>query len=138
MITILKNKYRKSNKIHKCNFCGQDIVKGELYLDKTIKWQKKLYSFKSHVSCEYIATKLAEVCQTHVELSDDIFHEMCQDYCQKFVCPRCRFIDIYDECTLDNSYMDCMDKILDSLKRYKLVFDENSVSYKLVEGESND
>lgn len=54
---IISDDIRKANKIHKCDYCGLEIVKGEIYRNATII-NDEIYTWKSHLICEEICRKL--------------------------------------------------------------------------------
>ena len=132
MIQIIRESNHVAKKVHTCDFCGKFIEIGEQYCKKVLKFNGKIYTFKSHCKCEFIANELAKLCNIDQEISSDEFHDMCSDYCVRYVCPFCTFIDMYDECVLDNCYLDCMDKIVEKLKNYEIIFDNRSCCYKMV------
>lgn len=49
---------RKANKQHTCDWCGLPIIKGEIYNVSVNESEGELYTWKNHISCEQIATKL--------------------------------------------------------------------------------
>lgn len=56
---ILSTKYPKARKTHKCNYCGLDIEKGEVYQkDAMISGDSGFYQWKSHVKCHELARHL--------------------------------------------------------------------------------
>lgn len=72
-------------KSHKCNFCGEYILKGERYERYTLLWDD-LYEWKNHIDCGWIASKLnmfddaddegltAEEFQEHI--TEEYYHVM--------------------------------------------------------------
>lgn len=53
----LKNSKPIAIKSHRCNFCGEYILKGERYERYTMLWED-LYEWKNHIDCGWIASKL--------------------------------------------------------------------------------
>ena len=53
METISRNK-RKANKIHSCNWCGCNIIKGEIYSHSVNKDEGEIYVWKNHFRCSQI------------------------------------------------------------------------------------
>ena len=58
METISYQKEVKANKDHRCNFCGEKIRQGEIYVTSTHKNDGTVYDWKSHKHCDKIADRL--------------------------------------------------------------------------------
>jgi len=58
METISYQKKVKANKDHRCNFCGEKIRQGEIYVTSTHKNEGKIYDWKTHPHCDAIADRL--------------------------------------------------------------------------------
>lgn len=43
--------WRKAIKGHRCTYCGEDILKGELYQEQTGVWDGKAFRNKFHSEC---------------------------------------------------------------------------------------
>lgn len=84
METITSNKATKANKDHTCDFCFEPIPKGMEYLKSTHKVDGRIYDFKSHKDCEYIAQKMNMYDDYYDEgLTGDAFQDIINDeyYC---------------------------------------------------------
>lgn len=58
MQTLLYPKETKSIKEHKCNFCAEKIIYGEVYIKSTHKFDGIIYGWKTHKHCANLAEKL--------------------------------------------------------------------------------
>jgi ribosomal protein L24E len=67
MPEIIDSGIRKAIKEHLCDYCGGEIKKGEKYNYQNNKYDGRLYTWKSHVKCEKLAS--------HYNMFDD-----CGDY----------------------------------------------------------
>lgn len=56
--TISEQKQVTAVKEHRCNFCNEKIRKGEKYTTSTHKYDGEIYSWKTHNSCQKIASRL--------------------------------------------------------------------------------
>lgn len=124
MSEILQEKDRKARKEHRCSYCGETIKKGEIYEYAKLKEDGKLYEWKNHKKCGFVARELWKFADPDDGMTEDDFYDACVLFCRKFVCPSCPNIDTsYDEmdCIKDKSY--CIDKIYDVLQIYELYKD---------------
>jgi hypothetical protein len=58
MPDVLETVIRKAKKEHTCNYCGIEIMAGEMYEDQTNVYDGKLYHWKSHLTCNELVDKL--------------------------------------------------------------------------------
>jgi hypothetical protein len=72
---LLKNCQVKARKPHKCNWCNLEIQVKEIYENSVIKNEGCIYTWKNHIRCRKIASKLDMFsdCEDGVTSSD--FHE---------------------------------------------------------------
>jgi len=76
MVETLKYKTEtKAIKNHKCNFCGGEITKGDIYHKSTHKFDGEVYDWKTHTICSDIANKLNMYDDTDYGLTQEIFVE---------------------------------------------------------------
>lgn len=58
MLETISEKFVTARKPHKCNFCGCEIKKGQMYHSETIKYDDSIYTWKSHTECHRAAREL--------------------------------------------------------------------------------
>lgn len=58
METLQYSTDTKSIKEHRCSFCGEKIVIGEIYLKSTHKYDGEVYDWKAHKHCNKLAHTL--------------------------------------------------------------------------------
>lgn len=71
----ISTKKVKAKKDHKCNLCDGVIEKGSSYRYQFNKQDSDVYAFKSHLSCEEIASHLKMFDDCDYGLTDEIFQE---------------------------------------------------------------
>lgn len=82
MIEILSNKTLKANKVHRCNYCGLAIPKGETYENSTLKYDD-IYRWKNHIDCREIANKLHMFEYADEGVTGEFFYEsITEEYSQ--------------------------------------------------------
>lgn len=74
MPRIISIQQPKANKQHRCNYCLGIIEKGETY-EKTFLIQDDCYTWKSHLKCQEIASKLKMFDNEDYGVTDEIFIE---------------------------------------------------------------
>jgi hypothetical protein len=74
MKTIRTNK-RVAHKIHWCSYCYGVIKKGEVYESQTNTFEGELYTWKAHLSCQELASKLNMFDHCDEGVTADDFHE---------------------------------------------------------------
>lgn len=57
---IISEGYRKARKNHKCDWCGSNIFKGEIYRDSDISRDDEIYNWKSCDHCKNMVSKMWE------------------------------------------------------------------------------
>lgn len=76
MIETLKSQTEvKANKEHRCNFCGNKISIGELYIKSTHIGDGDLYDWKTHWYCNELANKLKMYEDADDGVTDEMFQE---------------------------------------------------------------
>ena len=115
VIEIIREEWRTARNIHKCDYCGGTIRPLERYRLCVNKFDGKLYEWKAHEKCEYIAQEIWDYADPDEGMDSDDFCEACSDVCRTFVCPDCGKWDT-DEC--DESY--CLDKLYDLFQTKEL------------------
>lgn len=75
MPTVIRQSKPIAIKSHRCNFCGEFILKGERYERSTLKWEE-LYEWKNHIDCSWIASELDMYdCADDEGLTEEEFRE---------------------------------------------------------------
>lgn len=123
MPEYIDEKIVKARKEHICDYCTEKILSGTKYSDFVGKEDGRLYHFKSHLRCKFIANQLYEYIDPWDGLGHDEFVEGCNNFTKEFLCKKCkRFSKRYNECKDDNSpYIDCLDKIGQTLLKYDFI-----------------
>ena len=81
---ILNSEYRKANKDHKCQFCSNAITNGSTYNYDTIKGDDGLYTWKSHIHCLDLVSKLDMMDYCDDGVTAQQFYDRIYDYyCDK-------------------------------------------------------
>jgi len=116
---ILAQRDRTAAKSHVCDYCGEEIQKGEVYDWTKLSYDRWLYEWKSHKKCAYIASALWEYADPDEGMTEDDFQEACAGFCHDFVCPSCpSFNWETGECEKDRGF--CTDKIYSLLQTHEL------------------
>lgn len=101
-----------------CNYCRDKIEKGQRYQRSFWKDGGIAYEWISHLECQFIVNELWDYYGPDYGVDSEDFGEMCHSFCQDFICPACAYWDkAYDECSEDNCYIECFDKIVETLKK---------------------
>ena len=81
-VTILSAQTQIAAKEHRCDYCNQIIYKGEKYGLQNNVCDRVLYTWKYHLSCEELASKLGLFNEAGDEgVTDDLFQEcVCDKY----------------------------------------------------------
>lgn len=119
MPEILQEQERTARKAHRCSYCGEEIKPGETYEWAKLISDGRIYEWKNHKRCGFIAAQLWEYADPDDGMTADDFTEACAEFCQRFICPDCQRRDTeYDEveCMDNESY--CTDKIEAFLKTH--------------------
>lgn len=122
MNELLSKKDRKSRKDHKCDLCGKIIHKGETYTWSKNVYDGTIYEWHEHKNCSEVCGAIWDYVDPDEGMSDQDFHDGCQEICQIFVCPDCpRHNKEYEECEDDESY--CINKMAEFFKTRRLYRD---------------
>lgn len=117
MPDILAERERKAEKPHTCSYCGEVIQKDELYDWAKLAFDGRLYEWKSHKKCSFIADELWSYIDPDEGMTAEDFSEGCTVFCRAFICPGCPTADQEaEECKEGKPY--CMDKIYDLLQTH--------------------
>lgn len=65
----------KAKKFHVCDFCGQRIELGEKYSNQFNRQSEGVYTWKSHIRCNEIASKLKMFDEADEGVTADDFYE---------------------------------------------------------------
>lgn len=65
----------KARNEHRCDFCGDKIIEGEIYCKSTHKNDGDIYDWKTHKNCAWIASKLRMYDDADEGVSGDDFQE---------------------------------------------------------------
>ncbi len=68
----------KANKEHKCNYCFNTIIKGEIYNKSSHTHEGSVYTWKSHKRCQELASDLGWFDECTDGLTEDAFREYVQ------------------------------------------------------------
>jgi len=74
----------KAIKEHRCNFCYQKILKGNIYV-KSVWKADDLYAWKTHKHCDEIATKLKMYEDSDEGVDSDAFNEHIKNEYQNII-----------------------------------------------------
>lgn len=58
MVTLMSSDTVKARKEHKCSYCGLKINKGDTYERSGLVFEGSAYTWKSHITCHRLASKL--------------------------------------------------------------------------------
>jgi len=118
-VEILVDTKRKARKPHTCSYCGEAILKGEMYDYSKLKsdYSDGLYEWKSHEKCSFIASELWSYIDPDEGMTEENFRDGCSDFCRAFICHDCPNADNEaEECKLDKYF--CVDKINEHLRTH--------------------
>lgn len=117
MPDVLAEREKKAAKPHTCLYCGEVIQKGELYDWAKLAFDGRLYEWKSHKKCSFIALELWEYIDPDEGMTAEDFSQGCENFCRAFICPGCPSADQEaEDCREDKIY--CTDKIYDLLQTH--------------------
>lgn len=132
MPEILKRRDRKAAKCHTCSYCGEVIQKGEVYDWAKLAFDGRLYEWKSHKKCSFIADELWSYIDPDNGMTEEDFDQGCTAFCHAFICPDCpSFEREAKDCGEERSY--CTDKIYNLLQTHDFGRDpENPWAWRCV------
>lgn len=93
-MTTLDSKQRVARKTHKCNFCGDSILKGQKYDWQKLVFDGVLYEWKSHLECSAIACELDMYSQCDDGVTEEDFREFIREEYQNIMSDQHR--DIFE------------------------------------------
>lgn len=125
---IIKACERTARKRHVCSYCGAWIEPGEKYEFATLKWEGEVYDWRTHKECDFVASELWSYIDPDEGMTEEDFHNGCQNFCQCFICPDCDRFDKDEEGCLDDSIY-CIHKIYEVLQKYMLVRSRDKYGY---------
>lgn len=115
----LDRRERKARKEHRCDWCCEKILKGEVYDWSKHIYDGYLYEWKTHKKCSYISSELWTYIDPDEGMTGEDFYEGCRNFCETFICPDCHHFDKNDYyCDKDERF--CVDKIYDFLQTHEL------------------
>jgi hypothetical protein len=85
METIQPTTKRKAIKPHKCNYCELPIHKGSLYEVGVFKFDDSVYTWKNHIACAEIASKLKMYDYCDEGLTEEDFQENISEEYQRIM-----------------------------------------------------
>lgn len=119
MIEQLAHKERKARQPHKCDYCCGAIEKGEIYDWSKYVLDGNIYEWRSHLKCEKIVSEIWDYADPDEGMTEDLFHDTCQQVCRAFVCPDCEeWNEEYEDCEKDETY--CIDAMYDFFQTHEL------------------
>lgn len=124
---LLKSKERTAVKDHICNYCGGIIHSGETYNWAKLSHERKIYEWKAHLKCDYIANCLWEYIDPVDGMTSEDFTEGLKAFCEEFTFPECTEA----EGARDRQFY--IDKAYDLLCTHKVVFDRENYRFTLEE-----
>lgn len=117
----LARKIRTARKPYTCDYCGQQIAKGEEY-----EWSKHIYDgiifvWRNHLACGCVASAIWDYCDPDDGMDEDQFQDGCCEVCRRFICPDCpNWNEEFLDCEMDESYcIDRMDEFFQGHELYK-------------------
>lgn len=123
MSETIRESYVHARKCYKCDYCGGLIKKGEKHHYAFLK-NGDVYDWRSHLECKFIAQELYEYIDPWDGMTCDDFIEGVDEFCQNFICPKCKAYDKEtEECADDERY--CLFKVAELLKEYELIYTGN-------------
>lgn len=133
----IKRETRKARKKHYCNFCGNDIQKGETYKHSTNKADCGIYTWKCHEKCSELACIIWDIVDPDEGMTHEDFCDKLREVAGTFICPECPYYDKdADDCDCSLE-MKCIDHIYEFFQKYDLVMTEPYV-WKCVEKKKGD
>jgi len=75
MVELLSKSKPRARKVHRCNYCNGEIMKGEVYIYSKLVNEGGLYTWKSHTQCQTIAEKLEMFDSAEDGLTEEMFCE---------------------------------------------------------------
>lgn len=116
--TILSDKERKARKSHSCDYCGCEIPVGKKYNCASLIYDNRLYDWKAHLDCQFIAQALwSWIDPDDYGLDSEHFQESVQEFCAAYVCPNCVHWD-GEDCKTGNNY--CLSKVCAILRTHSM------------------
>lgn len=80
MPEVLETKKCKAKKDHVCDYCGFKILTGEIYTNQTAVYEGTLFHWKSHISCDELASSLNMFDYADEGVTEDYFHECVEQF----------------------------------------------------------
>ena len=118
-VGIIRSKEMKARKVHVCDYCGENIEKGEVYIRDTCTFDADMYYWLSHKKCEAIAKFIWIFVDPDPGMDGESFQDGCAFVCHKFICPNCKDYDEGpDVCEKNQVY--CLEKIYEISQTHKL------------------
>lgn len=113
----IARRYRKAKKEHICELCGNTISVGEKYCYQFNKDGSDVWSFKSHLECDFLCNELWYYIDPWDGMTEDEFIDGVRDFCRHMICPKCpKWNTTCYECTDDNDF--CTEECVKVLKEY--------------------
>lgn len=117
MYEHIETKDVKARKSYKCDWCGEEIKKGELHEYQTFVYDDELCHWRAHLACSRIASAIWDYADPYDGMGSDTFDANCAEVCREFICPDCPEWDKeYSECNKDDSY--CLDRMDEFFKTH--------------------
>ena len=116
MLETLDTSTPIARKEHHCDYCDGIIHKGERYEHQTLKYDGRLYTWKSHILCSRVAENIEP-------LDEGISQQEFRDWIDEYV-----YDNHYDE-TLDDIAQEWQNKSYEELA--KMIYDEIKKEGKL-------
>jgi len=119
MIDVIADVVKTARKNHRCDYCGGNIQKGEMYSYQKSVFDGTFYEWRAHLACTRVAFAIWDYVDPYEGMSDQEFMDGCQEVCQRFICPDCpRWNKEYDDCDDDLTY--CIDRMDEFFKTHEL------------------
>jgi hypothetical protein len=117
MPDILEQKNRIARKEHTCSYCNGKIEKGKEYEYAKLVYEGRLYEWKNHLDCGFVARELWAYIDPAEGMTEEDFQEGCREFCNVFICPECKdFDEVTEECDSEDAF--CLDKIAEKLRTH--------------------
>lgn len=98
---------------------------GEVYDWAKLAFDGRLYEWKSHKKCSYIADELWSYIDPDDGMTEEDFNEGCADFSRVFICPDCQPFECETgDCREDKNF--CTEKIYSLLQTHDFLRDAKS------------
>ncbi len=125
MPEILAERERKAAKCHTCSYCGEVIQAGEVYDWAKLAFDGRIYEWKSHKKCYFIASELWSYIDPDEGMTEEDFNDGCTEFSRVFICPDCpSFERETGDCQEEKCF--CTDKIYSLLQTHDFCRDPKS------------